>query len=159
MPRKQPVEQRGAGPADVQIAGRRGGKTNADVRSHSIVILSESEGSRKSSMRVVRSLAPPGMTGLLSTAYIDFHRMRCSGGCVSRPYTSLDENLPGTAARVAISREIHFRDWRIALSERADALDHVKANFGNVLRAQPFQNRPALKCNGERAKFQYGKIR
>src|SRR5437667_8023007 len=50
VPRKKPIEQRSACPADVQIASRRGGETNADFRRHSIVILSESEGSRKSWM-------------------------------------------------------------------------------------------------------------
>ena len=34
MARKQPVEQCGARTADVQISSRRGGKPNADVRSH-----------------------------------------------------------------------------------------------------------------------------
>src|SRR5438132_8533379 len=50
MPRKQPVEQRGARPANVQVAGGRGGETDADFRFHSVVILSESEGSRKFSV-------------------------------------------------------------------------------------------------------------
>src|SRR5437870_4808353 len=34
MPRKQPVEKRSSRTADVQIARRRGGETNADARSH-----------------------------------------------------------------------------------------------------------------------------
>ena len=34
MPRKQPVEQRGARPSNVQVASRRGSETNADFRSH-----------------------------------------------------------------------------------------------------------------------------
>src|SRR5439155_19117696 len=34
MPRKQPVEKRSSRTADVEIPSRRGGETNADVRSH-----------------------------------------------------------------------------------------------------------------------------
>jgi hypothetical protein len=34
MPRKEPVEKRRSRAADVKIAGRRGGETNADVRIH-----------------------------------------------------------------------------------------------------------------------------
>src|SRR4029453_4409410 len=34
MPRKQPVEKRRARPANMQIAGRRGGEADADVRTH-----------------------------------------------------------------------------------------------------------------------------
>jgi hypothetical protein len=32
MPREQPVEKRSARSADVQITGRRGGETNAEIR-------------------------------------------------------------------------------------------------------------------------------
>src|SRR5439155_25894449 len=52
MPGKKPVEKRSARSANVQITGGRGGKTDADFGSHAIVILSESEGSRKSSMQL-----------------------------------------------------------------------------------------------------------
>ena len=49
---------------------------------------------------------------------------------------------------MAILREIHFRERSFTISERADALDYFKADFRDVLLAQPFQNRAALKCNG-----------
>jgi hypothetical protein len=49
---------------------------------------------------------------------------------------------------MAILWQIHFGDARIGIGERADTLDDVESNFRNVLRAQPFQNRAALKCNG-----------
>lgn len=47
-----------------------------------------------------------------------------------------------------ISWEIHFRKESFAISEQADAFDHVKTDFRNVLRAQPFQNGAPLKRNG-----------
>src|SRR5437667_12892934 len=34
VPRKKPIEERSARPADVQMASRRGGETNADFRAH-----------------------------------------------------------------------------------------------------------------------------
>ncbi len=49
---------------------------------------------------------------------------------------------------MTISGEIYFRDRSVAIGERADVLDHVKANFRNVFRAQPFQNYPALEGDG-----------
>ena len=52
MPCEKPVEKCRARPANVQITGGRGGETDADFGSHAIVILSESEGSRKSSMQL-----------------------------------------------------------------------------------------------------------
>jgi hypothetical protein len=57
---------------------------------------------------------------------------------------SFDENRFGAAARISISREIHFGDRSVGINERADAFDDIKANFRNIFRAQPFQNRPAL---------------
>ena len=48
---------------------------------------------------------------------------------------------------MSISGEIYFGDARVRVEQRAHVLDHIKANFGNILRAQPLQNRAALKRN------------
>ena len=70
-----------------------------------------------------------------------------------------DENFPATAPRVPIFRKIHFRDLSILVGERTNALDHVESDVRNVLCTQPFQERPALKRNGQPPKLCHGKIR
>ena len=133
-----------------------------------MVILSESEGSRKSSItcEVSRFARDDEL------AYTHFDRcsrfgVRSVPGIFSsckqrvsqrRGYSLFDENFPGTAPRVSISRKIHFCDSNVTIGERANALDRVKSNVRNVLRPEPFQERPALKRDWQRAKFYDGEI-
>src|SRR5213082_1632379 len=93
------------------------------------------------------------MTSLLT----DFQKC-CSARCGERPYISLDENFPATAPRVSIFRKIHFCDSSVTIGERTNALDRVESNVCDVLRPQPFQERPALKRDRQRAKLYYGEI-
>src|SRR4029077_1438543 len=155
--------------ADMQIAGRRGGEANTHVRAHLIVILSESEGSRKSSMtcELPRSARDDEL------AYTHFDRC-CSRFAVrSAPsvfpsckqrvsqrcgYSLFDKNFPGTAPRVSIFRKIHFCNSSVTIGERTNALDRVESNVRDVLRPQPFQERASLKRDWQRAKLYHGEI-
>src|SRR5207244_1113289 len=137
------------------------GRKERGLQKPLVVILSESEASRKSliTCEVPRSARDDEL------AYTDFQKC-CSGGCVSRRcarrgeclYASLQENFPGTTPRVSISRKIHFRDSSVTIGERTDALDRVESNVRDVLRPQPFQERPALKRDWQPTKLYDGEI-
>ena len=71
---------------------------------------------------------------------------------------SLHKNLSGTASRVSILRKIHFCDSSVAIGKRANALDRIESNVRDVLCPQPFQKRPPLKRDWQRAKFYDGEI-
>src|SRR6266480_4518306 len=100
------------------------------------------------------------MTSLLTRIFADC----CSGGCVSRrslpqtPYKSLDKNSTGATAHVSILRKIDFRHACVWIEQRTHAFDHVKANFRDVLCAQPFQNRPALERDRKCTELRDGKF-
>ena len=54
-----------------------------------------------------------------------------------------------------ILRKVYFRDARGWINQRADALDRFESDVGNILRPQPFQNRSALKRDGQAAQFSH----
>src|SRR5690349_13699171 len=82
MPREKPVEKGSARSADVQIAGRRGGEPSADFRAHLIVILSESEGSRKSSVTCEGDIFTGRMSRLASKLLMtSMETNTITGGC------------------------------------------------------------------------------
>jgi hypothetical protein len=94
------------------------------------------------------------MTSLLTQIFKNVVAAAVSGARRGeRLYTSLQENFPGTTPRVSISRKIHFCDPNVTINERTNALDRVESNVRDVLRPQPFQERPALKRDWQRAKF------
>ena len=108
------------------------------------------------------------MTSLLTHISIDVAASLCEAfrhNCIlqaarltERDYNSFDENFPGTTPRMSISRKIHFRDSNVTIGERTNALDRVESNVRNVLRPQPFQKRPPLKRDWQRAKLYDGEI-
>src|SRR5262245_18768297 len=134
MPREQPVENRSARAADVQITGGRGGETNADFRAH------------------------PGR------GYTHFDRccsggcVSRRGAWHKRLYTLLHKNSSGTASRVSIFGKIHFCDSSVTICEQTNALDRIESNVRDILRPQPFQERAALKRDWQRAKLYDGEF-
>src|SRR5437660_10128114 len=115
MPRKQPVEKPRARPTDVQITGRRWGKTNADVRHWSDPVMVGTD------RRAVHSLRRAQRSRL------PIVRLRHS--------PLLYKNVSCAATGMAVLREIHFGGGGVVIGKRAHALDHVEANLGNFLRS------------------------
>src|SRR6266487_4270075 len=74
------------------------------------------------------------------------------GGCCGLPettsseggYNSLHKNLPPPPACVLIARKINFCGLRSGLDERANIFHGIETDIGNVPRAQPAKDCPAL---------------
>ena len=59
---------------------------------------------------------------------------------------------------MSVLRQIDFGDARLLIEKRANALDQIEADAGNILFTQPIQKLPALKGNRQVAHFLDGKI-
>jgi len=59
---------------------------------------------------------------------------------------------------MSVLRQIDLGDARLLFEKRANALDQIEADAGNILFAQPIQKLPALKGNRQAAHFLDGKI-
>ena len=70
----------------------------------------------------------------------------------------LHKNPSSATACVLIVRKVNLCDFCGWVEQRADTLDDIEANFSDILRSQPFQNRTPLKRDGQRAKFCRGKF-
>src|SRR4029077_3507287 len=120
------------------------GRNARGLQSSLIVILSESEGSRKSSItcEIPRSARDDGLVYTnFDRSYSRFAVRSASGAfrtCKQRVsqrrgYGLFDENFPGTAPRVSIFWKIHLRDPSVTIGERPTALDRVESNVSDVL--------------------------
>src|SRR5713101_8908248 len=141
MPCKKPVKKRSTRAADMEITSRGRREADADIRSH--------------------------LERYLSTDFADLHRFLlgkqpASRGTLAASPTaaakiaallSLDEDFTGPAAHMSILRKVDFCNSRVAIEQRANALNYFETDIGDVARAQPFHDRATLKSRRQVAKF------
>src|SRR5437870_3895599 len=70
-----------------------------------------------------------------------------------RLYNSFQKNLARPTPDMSILREIDFGTPGVAIEQRTDRLDHVKADLRNIASAEPFQDSPALQRDWQVPQF------
>src|SRR6266496_1102560 len=73
-------------------------------------------------------------------------------------YSLFQEDSACPASHMSILRQIRLCNGGAGLEQRADPLDYFESNLGNILRAQPFQDRSALKRNGQAPEIPHAQV-
>ena len=81
---------------------------------------------------------------------------RINATIIERRYKkSFNKNSSRATTHMPILRKVHLCNVRCWIEKGADALDRFESDVGNILRPQPFQNRSALKRDGQAAQFSH----
>src|SRR6266581_5767774 len=81
---------------------------------------------------------------------------RINATIIERHYKkSFNKNSSRATTHMPILRKVHLCNVRCWIEKRADALDRFESDVGDILRPQPFQNRSALKRDGQAAQFSH----